>query len=200
MAANHHAHRTDQRQRAQQIEGDRLAGGGAGERVGGQQRGHRWSLARPDSACPASLLTSCCRGSNRRRWRLQPWGAAPGSCPPATEPAARFFVDQVGAVVVGHLVVVGHRQRAGRAGFDAQPAADAAQIVDLVHPAIAFARRKPRLVGVVGALDVDGVRRAGPRAQFAADALLQAVLVAVELMAAVIARLPPGPGSPDTPR
>ena len=54
-----------------------------------------------------------------------------------------LLVDQVGAVVVGHLVVVGHRQRPGRAGLDAQAAADATQIVDLVDPAVAFSRRKP---------------------------------------------------------
>ena len=100
-----------------------------------------------------------------------------------------LLVDQAGAVIVGHLVVIGHRQRPGRAGLDAQAAADAAQIVDLVHPAVALARGEPRLIGVVGALDVDRVGRAGPGAQLAADALLQAVGVAVELVAAVVARL-----------
>src|SRR6202012_3267649 len=93
------------------------------------------------------------------------------------------------AVVVGHLVVVGHRQSSGRAGLDAQAAADAAQVVDLVHPAVALARRKPCLVGVVGAFDVDRVGGAGPCAKLAADALLQAVGVAVELVPAVVARL-----------
>src|ERR1700729_2782882 len=97
--------------------------------------------------------------------------------------------DQVGPIVVGHFVVVGHRQRAGRAGFDAEPASDAAQVVDLVDAAVAFARRETLLLGVVGALDVDRVGRARPCAQFAADALLQAVGVAVKLMTAVVARL-----------
>src|SRR5581483_12001562 len=67
-------------------------------------------------------------------------------------------------------------------------ASDAAQIVDLVDPPVAFARREPLLIGVVGAFDIDGVGRARPGAQLAADALLQAVFVAVELVAAVIAR------------
>ena len=108
--------------------------------------------------------------------------------------------DQVGAVVVGHLVVVGHRQRAGGAGLDAQAAADAAQIVDLVDAAVALAGRKPFVLGVVGALDVDGVGGAGPGAQLAADALLQPVGIPVELVAAVVALARPGPASPDTPR
>ena len=51
-----------------------------------------------------------------------------------------LLVDQVGAVVVGQLVLVGHRQRAGRAGLDAQPAQDAAQVVDLVDAAVALTR------------------------------------------------------------
>ena len=42
--------------------------------------------------------------------------------------------------------------------------------------------------GVGGRLDVDGVGRTGPGAQLAADALLQAVVVAVELVAPVVAR------------
>ena len=52
-------------------------------------------------------------------------------------------VDQVGAVVVGELVEVGHRQRAGRARLDAQPAEDAAQVVDLVDAAVALTGAEP---------------------------------------------------------
>src|SRR3712207_7183425 len=48
-------------------------------------------------------------------------------------------------VVVGQLVEVGHRQRAGGAGLDAQAAADAPQVVDLVDGAVALARRVPGL-------------------------------------------------------
>ena len=97
-------------------------------------------------------------------------------------------VDQVAAVVVGHLVVGGHGQRAGRAGLDAQSAADATQIIDLIDLPVALAGGVALIGGVVGSLDVDGVGRAGPRAQLAADALLQAVGVAVELVASVVAR------------
>src|SRR5690606_40480721 len=52
----------------------------------------------------------------------------------------------------------------------------------LVDAAVPLAGRVPLLGGVVGALDVDRVRGAGPGAQLAADALLQAVRPAVELV------------------
>ena len=98
-------------------------------------------------------------------------------------------VDQVLPVVVGQLVVVAHRQRPGRAGLDAQAAEDAAQVVDLVDRAVPLTGREARLLGVVAALDVDRVGRAGPGAQLAADALLQPVGVPVEHVPAVVARL-----------
>ncbi len=93
-----------------------------------------------------------------------------------------------------------HRQRAGRAGLDAQPAEDAAQVVDLVDRAVPLAGREARLLGVVGALDVDGVGRAGPGAQLAADALLQAVRVPVEHVPAVVARRRSASSPPGTAR
>src|SRR2546430_888234 len=104
--------------------------------------------------------------------------------------------DQILAVVAGQLVLVAHRQRAGRAGLDAQAAEDAAGIVDLVHGGVPLTRRVPRALGVVAALDVDRVGRAGPGAQFAADALLQPVRVAVEDVPAVEARGGRGPYIP----
>src|SRR5439155_575886 len=88
--------------------------------------------------------------------------------------------DQVLAAVPGQLVLVAHGQRAGRAGLDAQPAEDAAGVVDLVHGGVPLTGRVPRLGRVVATLDVDRVRRAGPGAQLAADALLQTVRVPVE--------------------
>src|SRR3954470_20737416 len=91
-----------------------------------------------------------------------------------------LLVDEVRAVVVRQLVLVGHRERPGRARLDAQAAQDAAQVVDLVDGGVALARREPAGVGVVSALDVDGVGRAGPRAQLAADALLEPVRVPVQ--------------------
>ena len=54
-----------------------------------------------------------------------------------------LLVDQVRAVVVGQLVLVGHRERPGRAGLDAQAAQDAAQVVDLVDAAVALAGAEP---------------------------------------------------------
>src|SRR5689334_19471276 len=88
-----------------------------------------------------------------------------------------LLVDQPAAVAVRELVLVRHRQRAGRARLDAQPAEDAPQVVDLVDAAVPLAGRVPLVVGVVGPLDVDRVGGAGPGAQLAADALLQAVRV-----------------------
>src|SRR4051794_7471865 len=99
-----------------------------------------------------------------------------------------LLVDQVGAVVVGQLVLVRHRERSCGARLDAQPAQDAAQVVDLVHAAVALARREPLVLGVGRTFDVDRVGRARPGAELAADALLQPVGPAVELVPAVEAR------------
>src|SRR5262249_20366373 len=70
--------------------------------------------------------------------------------------------DQVLPAVVRDLVIVGHGQRAGRAGLHAQAAEDAAQVVDLINDAVALARGVALLRRVVRALHVDGVGRAGP--------------------------------------
>src|ERR1700757_4354617 len=83
---------------------------------------------------------SRCPGSNPCRWRPRPWGAA-ASAPP---------------------LVLGQGQSRRRAGLDAKAAADATQVVDLIHPAVSFPWREPRLVGVIRALDVDGVGGARP--------------------------------------
>ena len=109
-----------------------------------------------------------------------------------------LLVDQVGTVVVGQLVLVGHRERPRRAGLDAQPAQDAAQVVDLVDAAVALARGEPLVLGVGGTLDVDRVGGAGPGAELAADALLQPVGPAVELVPAVEARAPSAPSRTGT--
>src|SRR6266545_2149226 len=72
-----------------------------------------------------------------------------------------------------------------RARLDAQVAVDATQVVDLVDEAVALARRHGIVGRVVGAANVDAAGRAHARAQLAPDALLHAVLVAVEDMAPV---------------
>jgi hypothetical protein len=100
--------------------------------------------------------------------------------------------DQVFPAVVGDLVLVGHGQRAGRARLDPHAAQDAAQVVDLVDGSVPLARGEPAVGRVVPALDVDGVRRAGPGAQLAADAFLQPVRPPVQLVVTV----EPGCGRP----
>src|SRR5690606_1891382 len=86
-------------------------------------------------------------------------------------------VDELPPVVAGQLVVVAHGQRAGRAGLQAEPAADATGVVVLVDLRVPLAGRVPLPLGVAGTLHVDGVGGAGPGAQLAADALLQPVRV-----------------------
>src|SRR5579859_6356935 len=93
--------------------------------------------------------------------------------------------DQVLPAIVGELVLIRHGQRTGRARLHTQPAQDAAQVIDLIHRPIPLTRGEPLLRGVVPALHIDGIRRAGPRAQLAANALLQPIRPAVELVTAV---------------
>src|SRR4029078_2186592 len=69
--------------------------------------------------------------------------------------------DQVGAVVVRHLVVVAHRDRVEGAGDLAVTAEDAAAEVDLVGVGVALAGGNPVLRVVLGGDHAGGVRRAG---------------------------------------
>src|SRR5450755_1835048 len=93
--------------------------------------------------------------------------------------------DQIGARVVRELVVVAHGDRVERTGHLAVAAEDAAAEVDLVDGGVALAGRDAQLGRVLGRHDTDAVRRAGRRAERAADALLQArVLEAVQLVPA----------------
>src|SRR6478735_7293153 len=94
-------------------------------------------------------------------------------------------VDGVLAVRERELEELRFGDRFGRARLDAHVAVDAAQVVDLVDEAEALARRRGILGIVVGTADVDAVGRADTGAQLAPDALLHAVLVAVEHMASV---------------
>src|SRR4051794_12060020 len=98
--------------------------------------------------------------------------------------------DQVAAVVVGHLVVVAHRDRVERARDLAVAAEDAPAEVDLVDRRVAFSRRDAVVGVVLRGDDADAVGRARGGAQRAADALLQpGVLEAMELVAPAEARV-----------
>ena len=94
-------------------------------------------------------------------------------------------VDGVLAVRERELEELGLRDGLGRAGLHAQVAVDAAEVVDLVDEAVALAGRHGVVGRVVGAAHVDAPGRAHTGAQLAADALLHAVLVAVEDVATV---------------
>src|SRR5207249_5406354 len=93
------------------------------------------------------------------------------------------------AAHLGELVVVAERDRVERAGQLAIAAEDAAAHVDLVDPGVALAGGVALLVGVLVGDDADAVGRAGRRAQRAADALLEAVRVPVQAVAAAEARV-----------
>src|SRR5262249_23764721 len=96
-------------------------------------------------------------------------------------------VDGVGAVGERELEELALGDRFGRARLDAQVAVDAPQVIDLVDEAVALPRRDRIVDRVVGAAHVDALRGTDARAQLAPDALLHAVLVPVEDVAAVLA-------------
>ena len=81
-----------------------------------------------------------------------------------------------------------HGDRVRRARLDAQPAEDAPEHVDLVDGGVPLAGRDRVLRVVLGPPHEDRVGRTRARAQLAADALLQAVVVAVEDVPSVHAR------------
>src|SRR6478672_13218925 len=144
---------------------------------GGAQRGRTRTSWGGSSGRPPVVVTFVVAEPHRVR-RLLHAGQQRGE-------QVGLLVDQVGSVVVGQLVLVGHRQRPGRARLDAQPAQDAAQVVDLVDAAVALTGAEALVLGVGRALDVDRVGRAGPGAQLAPDALLQPVRPAVQLVPTV---------------
>src|SRR5919108_525895 len=93
-------------------------------------------------------------------------------------------VDQVVARILRELVLGFQGDRVERTRDLAVAAEDAAAQVDLVDAGIPLTRRDAVRGGVLGRDDPDAVRRAGGSAQRAADALLQAVRVAPEPVAA----------------
>src|SRR5437763_6711113 len=98
--------------------------------------------------------------------------------------------DEIGAVVVGELVVVAHCDRVERARQLAVAAEDAARQVDLIHGGVALARGDAVGGGVLRGHHADAVGRAGRGAERAADALLEpGVLEAVQLVTTAEARV-----------
>src|SRR6476619_2128019 len=89
-------------------------------------------------------------------------------------------VSQVVARVLRDLELLLQRNRVERAGELAVPAEDAAREVDLVDARVALTGRDAVVGGVLLRDDPDAVGRAGGRAERAAYALLEAVLVAPE--------------------
>src|SRR6266576_2543320 len=98
-------------------------------------------------------------------------------------------VDEVVARVLGDLELVAERDRVERTRQLAIAAEDAATHVDLVDPRVALASRDAVVGRVLGGDDADAVGRARRRAERAADALLEPVLVHVEPVAAPEARV-----------
>ena len=89
-------------------------------------------------------------------------------------------VDLVVAVVLGDLELVAERDRVERARELAVAAEDAAAHVDLVDARVALACRDAVVGRVLGRDHADAVSRACGRAEGAADALLEPVLVQVQ--------------------
>src|SRR5204863_4850236 len=80
----------------------------------------------------------------------------------------------------GELEELGLGDGLGRTGLDTEIAVDASQVVDLVDEAEALARRDGCVDRVVLSPHVDALCGTDAGAQLAADALLHAVLVAIE--------------------
>jgi hypothetical protein len=98
-------------------------------------------------------------------------------------------VDLIVPAVFRELVLAPQRDRVEGTGDLAVAAEDAAAHVDLVDPRVALAGRDAVVGRVLGRDDADAVRGARGRAERAADAFLEAVLVAVQTVAAAEARV-----------
>src|SRR5216684_819946 len=95
-------------------------------------------------------------------------------------------VDELFATRIRQLVLGTQHDRLHRARVLAVAAEDAPQHVDLVRLRVALAGRNAILVGVLGRDDEDASDRAGRRAELAADAPLETVLVAAQVVAAPV--------------
>ena len=101
-----------------------------------------------------------------------------------------FFAKDHGIDVVGgelESVAVGDRVRG--AGFDAVSAKNAARIIDIVDAGVAFGGGDAIGFAIFGGFDIDAARGASCGTKKAGDALLEAILVALQNVDAAIARL-----------
>jgi hypothetical protein len=100
-----------------------------------------------------------------------------------------FAIDHGIDVVGGELESMTVRDRVGGASFDAVSAKNAARIIDIVDSGVAFGGGDAICFGIFGGLDIDAARGTGCGAKKAGDALLEAVLIALQNVDAAIARL-----------
>ena len=89
----------------------------------------------------------------------------------------------------GQLEAMTMRNRIGRACFYTVAAKNAAGIIYVIDPSVAFPRRNPLRIGVFRGLDVNTARWAGCRAQKAAYTLFQSAFIPVEDVDAAVTRL-----------
>jgi len=92
-------------------------------------------------------------------------------------------------IVGGELNAVAVSNGVRGAGLDAVATKDAARIVDIVGLRVTLAGRDALRFGVFRRFNVNAIRGARRRAQIAGDALLEAVLVALQDVDTAIARL-----------
>ena len=100
-----------------------------------------------------------------------------------------FAIDHGIDVVGGELESVTVGDRVCGAGFDAVSAKNATRIIDIVDSGVAFGGGDAIGFGIFGGLDIDATRGTGCGAKKAGDALLKAVLIALQNVDAAITRL-----------
>ena len=100
-----------------------------------------------------------------------------------------FAIDHGIDVVGGELESMTMRDRVSGAGFDAISAKNATRIIDIVDGGVAFGGGDAICFGIFGGLDIDAARGTGCGAKKAGDALLEAILIALQHVDATITRL-----------
>ena len=100
-----------------------------------------------------------------------------------------FAIDHGIDVVGGELESMTMSDRVCGASFDAVSAKNAARIIDIVDSGVAFGGGDAICFGIFGGLDIDAAGGTGCGTQKASDALLEAILIALQHVDAAIARL-----------